>query len=58
MSELIRVDKLVDNKNIVVGNKMANLVLETLGKIYIKYGRNTVLLNDLFTLLENTDTED
>lgn len=57
---LIRSEPFLGNTKTIVGDKMADLVLETLGKVYIKFGRSTRLLNDLFTLLDKstTNTED
>lgn len=51
---LIRSEPFLGNTKTIVGDKMADLVLETLGKVYIKFGRSTRLLNDLFTLLDKS----
>ena len=40
----------------VVGNKNSDLVLESLGKIYAKFGDKSYLLNDLFQSLDTTST--
>ena len=40
----------------VVGNKNSDLVLESLGKIYTKFGDKSYLLNDLFQSLDTTST--
>lgn len=45
------------NKNIV-GNKYSDLVLETLGKVYIKTGNSSRVLNDIFKLLDKYNEED
>ena len=58
MSNLIRTDYYLGNSKTIVGSPTADLVLETLGKVYIKYGKSTTLLNDLFQLLEGADTSD
>lgn len=64
MSQLIKTEQLLGKSAVVVGDKYANLVLETLGKVYIKSGNNFKLLNDLFKLLDqinastDNDTKD
>ena len=40
----------------VVGNKNSDLVLESLGKIYAKFGDKSYLLNDLFQSLDTIST--
>lgn len=40
----------------VVGNKNSDLVLESLGKIYAKFGDKSYLLNDLFQSLDTAST--
>lgn len=40
----------------VVGNKNSDLVLESLGKIYAKFGNKSYLLNDLFQSLDTIST--
>jgi hypothetical protein len=37
----------------VLGTESTDLVLETLGKIYVKTGKKARLLNDVFKLLDN-----
>lgn len=58
----VRNEQYLGNRKIIVGDGKADLVLETLGKVYIKSGRNNVLLNDLFKLLKektiNADIND
>lgn len=45
--ENVRVDSLLGNKKVIVGNPYSDIVLETLGKVYIKSGRNCKLLDDV-----------
>lgn len=52
-SPLVRYEKLMGNNKVIVGNQYGDLVLETLGKVYIKSGKNFQLLNDVFDLLQN-----
>lgn len=51
--ETVRTENFLGNKKVIIGNKYSDLVLETLGKVYVKYGSNTRLINDLFKLLDN-----
>lgn len=55
--ELIRTENFLGNDKTIVGNKMADLVLETLGKVYIKTGRNLKLLDDLFRTTVSSDSK-
>jgi hypothetical protein len=41
----------------IIGNTKSDLILESLGKIYVKTGKQTKLLNDLFKLLDKTFEE-
>lgn len=56
--KLIRQDSLLGGNKVIVGNTKQDLVLETLGKVYVKYANNFKLLNDLFDLLNKTDETD
>jgi len=40
MNNLIREDYILGNKKIVVGDNLHDLVLENLGKIWIRYGNS------------------
>lgn len=51
----IRNDSLFGNSKVIVGSKYADLILETLGKVYVKTGNSSRLLNDVFKLLDNAD---
>lgn len=50
--ENIRVESFLGNDKVIVGNKYADLVLETLGKVYIKTGNNSRVLSDVLKLLD------
>ena len=54
-NNLVRTAELLGSKKNIVGSTSADLILETLGKIYIKSGKQTKLLNDVFKLLDSTD---
>lgn len=54
--DLVRKDSLLGNKKVIVGDKYTDLVLETLGKIYVKTGNKSQLLDQLIsTLIQNAD---
>lgn len=40
MAELVRTDTLFGSKKNIIGSTSADLVLETLGKVYIKTGKS------------------
>lgn len=50
--ENIRVESFLGNDKVIVGNKYTDLVLETLGKVYIKTGNNSRVLSDVLKLLD------
>lgn len=52
MSEFTRKASLFGGPKVVLGTESTDLVLETLGKIYIKTGKKARLLNDVFKLLD------
>ena len=54
-NNLVRTAELLGSKKNIVGGTNADLILETLGKIYIKSGKKTQLLNDVFKLLDQID---
>ena len=60
-NDLVRQGSLLGGTKNIVGNKYADLVLETLGKVYIKTGNSSRVLNDIFKLLDdfnkNEDTQ-
>lgn len=56
MSDLIKLSSFLGGPKVLVGDGTTDIVLNTLGKVYVKTGRNTQLLTDLFSLLSNTDT--
>ena len=51
-NDLVRQGSLLGGTKNIVGNKYADLVLETLGKVYIKTGNSSRVLNDIFKLLD------
>lgn len=54
--DFIRTDNVLGNKKIVVGDKYSDLVLETLGKVYVKTGNQAQVLDQLIkTLIQNAD---
>lgn len=55
--ENVRVDSLLGNKKVIVGNPYSDIVLETLGKVYIKSGRNCKLLDDVIKELATITEE-
>ena len=57
-NELVRQGSLYGGTKNIVGTKYADLVLETLGKVYIKTGKSSKVLNDVFTLLDKYNTLD
>ena len=51
---LIRSESFLGNIKTIIGDKSSDIVLETLGKVYIKFGNNLKLLNDLFSTLDKS----
>lgn len=51
----VRIEQLLGNKKVIVGTKYNDLVLETLGKVYIKSGNNFKLLTELIGTLNKSD---
>ena len=54
--EGIRKENFLGTDKYIVGNSGVDLVLETLGKVYIKIGRQTKVLSDVLNLLDSTTT--
>ena len=54
---LIRSEPFLGNTKTIIGDKSSDIVLETLGKVYIKFGNNLKLLNDLFSLIDKSEKE-
>ena len=52
--ENIRTECFLGNNKVIIGNKYTDLVLETLGKVYIKTGNNSRVLSDVLKLLDQT----
>lgn len=55
MGELVRQESFLGNRKNFVGDKSTDLVLETIGKVYIKTQNKSRLLNDLFTAIDNLE---
>ena len=55
--ENVRTEQLLGNTKVIVGNKYSDLVLETLGKVYIKTGNNSQVLSDVLKLLDQSTDE-
>lgn len=53
---LVRNEQILGSSKNIVGNTRADLILESLGKIYLKTGQKTRLLNDVFNLIDKIDT--
>lgn len=54
----IRTESFLGGDKVVVGNKYTDLVLETLGKVYIKTGNSSRVLSDVLALLDKaTESE-
>lgn len=51
-NNLTRTEQLLGSPKNIIGNTNADLILESLGKIYLKTGKKTRLLNDVFNLLD------
>ena len=49
MADIVRTDTLFGSKKNIVGSTSADLVLETLGKVYIKTGKSTKTLTEILS---------
>ena len=56
-NELVRTSSLFGSPKNILGNTKSDLILESLGKIYVKTGKQTKVLNDLFKLLDKNFSE-
>jgi hypothetical protein len=55
---IVRTDTLFGSKKNIVGSTSSDLVLETLGKVYIKTGRSTKTLTEILSeYSKNATTE-
>lgn len=50
----IRKESFLGSDKVIVGSKYTDLVLETLGKVYIKTGNSSQVLSDVLALLDKT----
>ena len=55
MNKLIRTEKLFGGNKVLVGTPSADLILQSLGKVYIQSGKSIKLLSDIIEELANTD---
>ncbi len=55
-NNLVRTEDLLGSRKNVIGNVNADIILETLGKVYIKTGKQTRVLNDVFKLLDGINS--
>lgn len=51
-NNLTRTEQLLGSPKNIIGNTRADLILESLGKVYVKTGKKTRLLNEVFKLLD------
>lgn len=58
LNNLIRKDTIAGTPKTIVGDKFSDLVLETLGKVYIKSGRQLNLLSDVINQISQTSEND
>lgn len=56
--ETVRTEQLLGNNKVIVGNKYTDLVLETLGKIYIKTGNQSVVLDNLIASIMGSNGQE
>lgn len=56
--ENIRTETFLGSDKVIVGNKYTDLVLETLGKVYIKTGNSSRVLSDVLKLLDQVQESD
>ena len=50
--ENVWIESFLGSDKVIVGNKYDDLVLETLGKVYIKTGNSSRVLSDVLKLLD------
>lgn len=55
MNKLIRTEKLFGGNKVLVGTPSADLILQSLGKVYIQSGKSIKLLSDIIEELANTN---
>ena len=56
MSEIVRTDTLFGSKKNIIGSTSADLVLETLGKVYIKTGKSSKTLTEILSEYSKNST--
>jgi hypothetical protein len=52
----LRKEQFLGTDKYILGDSGTDLVLETLGKVYVKIGNQTKVLSDVLSLLDSTDT--
>ena len=55
MNELVKTEKLFGGNKVLLGTPNADLVLQTLGKVYIQSGKNIKLLSDIIKEISKAD---
>lgn len=58
MSDFIRKEKFLGGEKIIVGDKRTELILESLGKVYIKSGNSSRSLNEVISAVDKLSTND
>ena len=58
MNDLIKTEKLFGGNKIIIGSPSSDLILESLGKIYIKTGKSTQLLDKVIQSLTQIDDKE
>ena len=53
----LRKEQFLGNEKYILGDSGTDLVLETLGKVYVKIGNQTKVLSDVLSLLDSTTSE-
>ena len=57
MNDLIRTENLLGGNKTIVGSPSADLILESLGKVYIKYGKSIQLLDKVIKGISSSSEE-
>lgn len=58
MPDFIRREKFLGGEKIIVGDKRTDLILESLGKVYIKSGNSSRSLNEVISAIDKLSSED
>ena len=57
MNDLVRTENLLGGNKTIVGSPSADLILESLGKVYIKYGKSIQLLDKVIKGIASSSEE-